>query len=114
MGDLETSSDRAQLRLRSDGRDAGLEARDAREIAAGAGAIVNGRIESHWGPEIGLAALDAEAVRHHADDRERPSVETHALPQRVVSPAELPLPESMADDGHGRRSEERRVGKECR
>ena len=83
--------------LRSPRRHARLESRDAREIPAGSRAIVYRRVESHWRPELRLAAFDAEIGRHDAHDRERTSVEIEPRADRISARAELALPQAMAE-----------------
>src|SRR2546430_17138754 len=72
----------------------------------------------------------AERGRHHADDLPRTAVDIHSKRSQVRIASQLIPPEPIADDRHvrapselvggesaaerGLRSEERRVGKECR
>ena len=99
--------DRRQIVGGLRGRHAGPEpARGVEAVAAALGLL---RIEIHRHPQlrrlrrvVAEVGRELEAARHHADDLRGPAVEIEVTLDRAGVAAELPLPETVAEDDEHR------------
>ena len=94
----ETVANRYHSGLRLRQRGAGFEACDHLQMKASTATFEN---PAHRNPYLLGGNHELEPARHNPNDAERVAIQRDVLSQRVGIAAELPLPETVAQHGHG-------------